>query len=223
MHSDSATVEITQPRLFTLAAVLTVNAYGLLLVVPLFASILAVSLIQFGILTLLLPFLVVAGTAYCLPFGLGNTHITRLVRKFKPGADRAHDGFIVQLTLSPRIRSGLRAVLEDADDIGCLTFSERGLVYEGDSVKLVIPYLCIEQVRPQNIGLRGAFVYGRRIKLAVSGLPDIAALELAERSSWLLPASRRITRELCERLICAAGERQRSTNVGPAAQPADTR
>jgi hypothetical protein len=200
MQSESATIEIAQPRLFTSGAVVTVSAYGLLLAAPIFMSILVVSLIKFGILTLLIPFLVVAATAYFLPFGLGNTHVTRLVQSLNPAAGNGEDSFIVQLTLSPRIRSGLRAILEDADDIGCLSFTETDLVFQGDSVKLSVPFDRIEQAWPQNIGLRGLFVYGRRIKVRVSGLPEVESFEFAERSSWLLPDSRATTRKLHELL-----------------------
>jgi len=206
MQSESAKVEITQPRLFTAGAVAVVNAYGMLLATPIFLSIIAVSVIKLGILTVLIPLLALAATAYFLPFGLGNTHITRLVRSLNPDAGRNEDGFIVQLTLLPRLRSGLRALLEDADDIGYLTFSGSELCFKGDSVKLSVPWENIQLVRPQNIGLRGFFVYGRRIKVVVSDWPEAEAFEFAERSSWLLPASRAITRRLYERL---------STNVTP--------
>ena len=118
MNSNAATIEIAQPKLFTAGAVAVVSAYGLLLAAPLFISILVISLIKFGILTVLIPFLVVAATAYFLPYGLGNTHVTRLVRSLNPAAGNSEDGFIVQLTLSPRLRSGLRAIVDDADDIG---------------------------------------------------------------------------------------------------------
>jgi hypothetical protein len=206
MHSDSARIEITQPRLFTAGAVAVVNAYGLALATPIFSSIIAVSVIKLGVLTVLIPLLAVAATAYFLPFGLGNTHITRLVRSFNPAAGESEDGFIVQLSLLPRLRSGLRALLEDADDIGYLTFSGSGLCFQGDSVKLSVPWEDIQLVRPRNIGLRGFFVYGRRIKVVVSGWPEVESFEFAERSSWLLPASRAITRRLYERL---------STNAPP--------
>lgn len=209
MQSNSAIIEIAQPRLFTAGAVVIVNAYGVFLVAPLFIAILVVSLIKFGILTLLIPFLVVATTAYFLPFGLGNTHVTRLVQSLHPAAGKSDDGFVVQLTLSPRIRSGLRAILEDADDIGYLSFTGTELLFQGDSVKLSVPFDHIEQVRPQNIGLRGLFVYGRRIKVVASGLPKIEAFEFAERSSWLLPDSRRITRKLSERLSTRVRQEQR--------------
>ena len=200
MHSNSATIEIAPPRLFTAGAVVTVSAYGILLAAPFFAAILVVSLIKFGILTVLIPLLAVAATAYFLPFGLGNAHVTRLVQSLNPAAGKSEDGFIVQLTLSPRIRSGLRAILDDADDIGYLSFTGTELLFQGDSVKLSVPFNYIEQVQPQNIGLRGLFVYGRRIRVRVSGLPQIEALEFAERASRVLPTSRAITRKLCERL-----------------------
>jgi hypothetical protein len=204
MPSDSAKIEITPPRLFTTSAVVVVNAYGMLLILPIFSAIIAVSVIKLGVLTVVIPLLVLAATAYILPFGLGNTHVTRLVRSLHPGAGRNGDGFIVQLTMSPRLRSGLRALLEDADDIGHLTFSARELCFQGDSVKLSVPWENIQLVRPQNIGWRGLFVYGRRIKLVISGWPEVESFEVAERSSWLLPASRAITRELYERLSTSA-------------------
>ena len=196
MDSKTATIEVTQPKLFTAGAVAAVSAYGALLAVPFFVSVLVVSVSKFGLLTALIPLLVVAATAYFLPFGLGNTHITRLVQSFSPAAAQGGEGFIVQLILSPRLRSGIRALLEDADDIGYLTFSGKELLFQGDSIKLYVPLECIKLVRPQNIGLRGLFIYGRRIKVVVSGLQQVESVEFAERSSWLLPTSRATTRRL---------------------------
>ena len=200
MPSDSAKIEITRPRLFTTGAVAVVNAYGMLMIMPIFSAIIAVSVIKLSILTVLIPLLALAVTAYFLPFGLGNTHITRLVRTLNPTASPNGDGFIVQLTLSPRLRSGVRALLEDADDIGYLTLSASELCFQGDSVRLSIPRENIRLVQPQNIGWRGLYVYGRRIKFVVAGWPEVESFEIAERSSWLLPGSRAITRRLYERL-----------------------
>jgi len=102
MHSDSAKIEITEPRLFTIGAVAVVNAYGLALGTPIFLSIIVISVIKFGTLTVLLPLLAVAATAYFLPFGLGNAHVIRLVRSLNPVVvDESEDGFIVQLTYRP--------------------------------------------------------------------------------------------------------------------------
>jgi len=200
MQANAATIEVAQPKLFNTGAVVVVNAYGALLAVPFLLSVLVVSVTEFSLLTALIPLLVVAATAYFLPFGLGNTHITRLVQSLNPAAARGGEGFIVQLTLSPRLRSGLRALLEDADDIGYLTVRGDELLFQGDSVKLSIPLDHIELVRPQNIGLRGLFVYGRRIQLVVRALKQVESLEFAERSSRLLPTSRAITKQLYQRL-----------------------
>jgi hypothetical protein len=194
--TDTAKIEIAQPRAFTLGAVLTVNAYGLFLAVPVFTAVLVVSVLQIGVLTALIPLLAIALTAVFLPFGLGNSYIARLVRSVQPAAGQDPSGFVVQLTLWPRLRKGIRAVLEDADDIGYLTFGSNGLSFRGDSVNLSVPFSSIVEVRPQNIGLRGLFVYGRRIWIVVSGLPNVESIEVAERSSWLLPTSRRITKQL---------------------------
>ncbi len=200
MQANAVTIEVAQPRLFNTGAVVAVNAYGALLAVPFLLSVLVVSVTQFSLLTALIPLLVVAATAYFIPFGLGNTHVTRLVRSLNPAAAQGGEGFIVQLTLSPRLRSGLRALLEDADDIGYLTVRGDELLFQGDSVKLSIPLDHIEMVRPQNIGLRGLFVYGRRIQLVVPALTQVESLEFAERSSSLLPTSRAIAKQLYQRL-----------------------
>ena len=193
-------IEIAQPKRFTIGAVLVLSLYGLCLALPIFASVLVVSVVKFGVLTVLIPLLAIAGTAFFLPFGLGNPYVARLVQSFMPAAANPGDGFIVQLTLWPRIRSGLRAVLEDADDVGYLRFDAAGLTFEGDSVKLSVPYSRLEEAQFQNIGLRGLFVYGRRIGVGVSGLPNVDYLEFTERSSWLLPTSRRISKELYKQL-----------------------
>ena len=173
MHSKAATIEVAQPKRFTAGAVAVINAYGALLAVPFFISVLVVSVTKFSLLTVLIPLLVVAATAYFLPFGLGNTHVTRLVQSLNPAAALGGEGFIVQLTLSPRLRSGLRALLEDADDIGYLTFRGDELLFQGDSVKLSVPLDCIgagaaTEHRPAGAIRLWAAYQGRGVGLAAS-------------------------------------------------------
>ncbi len=198
--TSTAQIEITAPRRFTMGTVFVLTSFGIFRAVPVILAILIVSVLQFGAVTFLLPIAALIASAIVVPFGLGNPYITKLVRDIDPAAAKNPNNFIVQLTLSPRLRSGLRAVLEDADDIGVLSFNDSELSFTGDSVKFTVPRSQISAVQPQNPGLRGFFFYGRRITLVVSGLPKIQALELAERSSWLLPTSRRITKELYQKL-----------------------
>src|SRR5262249_33668557 len=126
--------------------------------------------------------------------------IKRLVEQ--AGPDVPPEGmFIVQLTCTPRLRSGFRALIDDADDIGRLMFGPSGLVFHGDSVTLRVPWKCVAHVEPHNVGLRGIFVLRRRMALEVTGLPEIGWIEFAERSSRALPESAKITRKLYERLM----------------------
>lgn len=200
LPSSTAQIEITPPRIFTAASVFVVCAFGILLGLPLLIAVLGVSLMRPGILSLLIPLAVIAGTIFVLPFGLGNAYVARLARKFRPVTAQPREAFLVQLTLFPRIRSGILAVIEDADDIGWLSFNASEVVFQGDSVKFSIPLNQVTSVQRQNIGLRGLYVISR-IKVLVPGLPKIDSLEFAERSSLLLPTSKEITKKLYQQLV----------------------
>lgn len=200
-------MEITSPKAFTAGPILVIAGCGFLLVAPVLLSLLAVTVIKLGMLTMLIPLLTIAATAYFLPFGLGNPVVRRLVRSLGPNA--GEDGFIVQMTLTPRVRSGLRALVEDADDLGYLSFTTSQLVFQGDSVRLRIPWSQITEVRPQNIGWRGRYLYGSRIIITVAGIPDVNAVTFSERSSLLLPSSKQITKKLRDR-ICAGRDSVRT-------------
>jgi hypothetical protein len=196
---SSAQLEINPPRRFTLGAVLIVTAFGVFRALPIIAAILLISVLRFGPWTIIIPLAALAASAIFVPFGLGNPYIAKLVHDNTPDAAADPDNFIVQLTLSPRIRSGVRAVFEDADDIGVLAFAGGNLLFQGDSVNLKVPLAQISVVRRQNSGPRGFYVYGRRLHLAVAGLPNVESIEIAERSSWLLTTSRKTTKKLLEK------------------------
>jgi hypothetical protein len=213
-NPSARNLQVTSPQVFTSGAIFVIAGCGVLLAAPVMLSILAVTTIKLGILTLLLPLVTLGVTAYFLPFGLGNSVVRRLVRSLSPGAEEITDGFIVQMTLAPRIRSGLRALIEDADDLGYLRFTDSELIFQGDSVKFRIPWNQITEVRPQNIGWRGRFVYGSRIWISVSGISNFQAVAFSERSSLLLPTSKRITKSLRER-IYAGRERALSSAKAP--------
>lgn len=182
-------------------------SFGVLLVIPVLIAIAVISLLKFGIITWLLPLLGIAATVYFLPFGFGNPYAAKLVGSLAEAENTTGDGFIVQLTLSPRIHRGWRAYMEDADDLGYLCFANTAMVYRGDAVRFTIPFRQIAGVQARNVGWRGLFVYGRRVVVRVKGLPNGETLEFADRSSWLLPTSRRVMRRLYERLNAVASGR----------------
>ncbi len=194
-------MEIGQPRLLKAGAMVAMCAYGMLLMVPVVISMLVVSVLNFGVLTFLLPVLTIAAGTYFLPFGFGNSYVARLVHSLDPAAVKEQNGFIVQLTFTPRLWSGIRALIEDADDVGWLSFTESALVFRGDCVRFSIPFEQIRDVRTRSSGWRGLFLYGPGSRFVVSGLPNVTAIQLADRSAWLLPTSRRNARLLQQRLL----------------------
>src|SRR5438105_8207702 len=222
-------------------SILLIWAYGILLLVPVLAAFVAISLLKLSLWTLLIPSLTLVATAWFVPLGQGNAYIASLLNKRlaheavpgsagvspaqisadtgsarkmpcrrdagapkaavqgMPAAQRSklfgsREGsaaYIVQLTLKPRLRTGIRAALEDADDFGFLTFDEEEFAFQGDSISISVPYENIQAVSCENVGLRGRFIYGPRITLQIDGLANVESLQFAERSSITISQSKR--------------------------------
>jgi hypothetical protein len=202
MSSNAPQIEIAEPKLYKTGAIIVVSAYGMVGIIPVFVLFLVVSLTGYRISTLLIALGVIALVAWLLPLASGNTYVTKLVRSLNPAAGSASDSFIVQLTLSPRIRYDIRALIEDADDIGYLKVSGTGFSFHGDSVKLTVPFDQIKQVQRKYRGLRSLFV--PRVLVVVPGLPNVKSLEFSERSSRLLPGSIRTSKRLYDLLAQGA-------------------
>jgi hypothetical protein len=198
----SPQIQIKEARLFTAGAIAIISAYGLVGIIPIFALFLIVSLLGFKISTLLIGLAVIALVILLLPLASGNPHVTRLVRSLPPAGADPSDGLIVQLTFSPRIRTDLRALIEDADDIGYLTTDQAGFRFEGDSVHLSIPFDQVKHIQRKYRGLRSLFV--PRVVVVIAGSSNFKALEFSERSSRLLPASRRVSQKLYQMLASRA-------------------
>ena len=183
------TVEISPPKRFGPAALLICCGYGILVSLPALSSILVVSSLPLSWLTAIIPFLALAAAVFLLPFAFGNSFIFRIARSFQPDKEGG-EMFLVQFASVPRLRKGLRAWVEDADDVGWLTLDASRLKFRGDSVNLVIPVSAVAHVRRENNGVRGLFLYSRTV-LHLKGGREFCTLRFAERSSYLLPTSRR--------------------------------
>ncbi|HVV00688.1 MAG TPA: hypothetical protein VHH88_04955 [Verrucomicrobiae bacterium] len=211
-------LRIGPPKKFGFSAIAVLHLYNLALFLPVIISLMVVSLFRLGIPTLLVPLLTIAATAYILPFGIGNAYIRRLTRRVAGNGGCAPDGFIVQISLRPRLRTGLRALVEDADDVGMLVFGSEAIEFTGDSVQLRLPYSEMAETRAHNIGLRGRFLYGQPIEIKPRTLGAFEAVEFTERSSLVLPESKRISTQMAERLSTAL---QRSSGMAQSASAAD--
>ena len=192
-------IEISKPRRFGLIGVLETHAMSFLLGIPLLIALAIVSTKDLGLLNLLIPIAALVGVVYILPF-FGNAHISRIVRAVRPENLPPDKLWTVQVTLCPRIRKGLRALIEDADDVGYLALGDSALIFRGDSMQMTIPFDRIAAVHGENVGLRGLYVTAGRITLDVSGLDGFESLEIAERSSRVIFSSRKITRQMFAQL-----------------------
>lgn len=205
-----APVFTVQPaKLFSPGAIIISSLYGLIVMFPVVVAILVVTVLQFGLWTFLVPLAVIGAATYFLPLGFGNPYVTRLVRPLRPPSVQSQDFFVVQFSTSPRIRSGPMALLEDADDIGVLVFSESTVEFYGDSVRLSVPFSEITDLRQRNAGFRALFAYGHQLAFQVPSLNGVA-FRFAERSSRVLPSSRKIANRMYQQL---------KARVIPATQP----
>jgi hypothetical protein len=195
-----APVFTIQPaKLFTSGAIVISSLYGFVLMIPVVVAILGLTLLQFGLWTFLLPVVVIGAATYFLPLGFGNPYVTRLVRPLRPPSVQPQELFVVQLSTSPRIRSGPMALLEDADDIGVLAFTDSAVEFYGDSVRLSVPFSEITDLSQRNAGSRALFAYGHQLVFKVHSLNG-ATFRFAERSSGVLPSSRRIADRMYQEL-----------------------
>jgi hypothetical protein len=192
-------LELSTPRQVGVVALTVICGYGLLVCVPLVGSWVWVSIMPFGLGTFLVPLAGFVIATFFLPLGFGNSYVTSLVRSFAPAAGRNPDTFVVQLTLTPRLRSGLRAIVEDADDFGCLKVTTSALEFQGDSVNFTIPLTQFQPARQRSIGWRGLFLQ-HRVVLDLSGQPGFEAIEVVERSCLSLPKARAGSERLYKRL-----------------------
>src|SRR5436190_1270578 len=158
------------------------SAYGFILGIPAILAMLVVSTMPFGMLTFLCPVAAIVLTTFFAPFGFGNPYVKRVARSLRPPSEEHKQGFCVQITFEPRLSSGIRALFEDADDIGWLTVIGSNLAFFGDSIQLVLPLSQISSVQAQNIGWRGLFLCGPRTVLSLTGLPNVKSVQFAERS-----------------------------------------
>jgi hypothetical protein len=192
-QTGEASIQIGAPNRFDFLAQVICTGYGLLLVLPAVASMLAVSLVGLSFWTLIIPLVTLGLATFFLPFGFGNGYVRRLARPLRP--TEATEAFLVQLTFSPRLRPGLWALFEDADDIGWLYFRGSTLVFSGDFVQLSLPRERLQNLRLETGGLRGLFLY-LRIALDPVGAEGIKTMKFAERSTLLLPNSRTAARQM---------------------------
>ena len=207
-------LEIGAPEKFRMQAVMLENVFallpiGILNLIALICSLLvgALTHILFGAPTSMFVFLfmIVLAMAFCLylmlvciPVLQANPYVRYLVDKRHGWRPSSSNAYICQLSLSPRFYSGLRGFLEDADDIGWLEITEDGIVFNGDSMNLSLPFEAINRIATFDCGYRMLGMCGRKIRISTRALDGIQALEFGERQSYTIDTSRRLADDIID-------------------------
>lgn len=211
---EGPVVTIGEPRWFCMRQVIAINAISAISQSP-------------GLLALLIGVgawgtgpdgdtiaLTCVGIAVCLAFVgvvslpacMGNPYVVHLVRKgVIPAPGREERAFIVQIALRPRLHTGIRGWLEDADDVGYLTVTPEGLRFRGDHVAVDLPASAIDGLQSCNIGARGGWVAGRRIKVTAGALGAHESIEFSDRSALTVMDSNRNSTAIEQAIWSLAG------------------
>ena len=134
---------------------------------------------------------------FFFPVLIGNPYVARIVSKY-PAAPRAREGaFLVQAIMNPRLVTGWDAVVEDADDFGWLESDAGEFRFIGDHLKLAVSYENVANVRFQNIGWRGLWLIGNRIRFDfTTPVHQFDGVELAAREGINLITAKIASRKL---------------------------
>jgi hypothetical protein len=198
-------ITISEPKDFRTPQIMILAVFNLLFGIPCgFAIGIGAVLIVAGILAPIPPLIVggcvalllAAFLLFFLPLTWGNPYILRLVHR-RPAPSCAIAGpYIVQVAFHPRLRKGFWGWAEDADDIGYLSVAPALPSFEGDSVSLALPTDTITEVTSRNVGNRGLWFCGRRIRVYSPALGSAEYVELTDRSGFHIASVNRRSRDI---------------------------
>jgi len=107
-----------------------------------------------------------------------------------------------QLTLSPRLCRGIRALLEDADDVGRLEVTAEAVHFTGDRIQIVLPFESISGIMQTKCDWRNFWVAGRKTRITTSAFADIEYIEFGEREARTYFSSKRVSTEIHYAIAC---------------------
>jgi len=124
-----------------------------------------------------------------------NFFIKRIVKKVGLSFNNSNE-YVYQLSLKPRLYGGLRGTLEDADDVGILQIDKDRVSFVGDHINISIPFSTIESVEKQNVGWKGFWLIGKRIRINFKDANEYSQVEFLERQSTTLIEANRISKNV---------------------------
>lgn len=111
------------------------------------------------------------------------------------------EGFITQITFTPRRHRGLEGVLDDADDFGMFSVEGDFLVFRGSSTYLAVHKQDIGNIQFENVGWRALWMMGQSAKFfldqPVCGINDF---KVHTREGNTLVNANRTNKAFCDYL-----------------------
>lgn len=124
---------------------------------------------------------------YLTPGMSGNFYYPRIIRTFVKETSGRDPSMLAQMSLSPRLRKGLRAATDSADDVGLVELGPEAFLFKGDAVSMVIPYDRIGGISRHSVGPRGFWLVRCWIRLHTDAFEDYEHVDLADASSLIKP------------------------------------
>jgi hypothetical protein len=185
------------PRTFTRGWKLRWNLIGLLptiLILAVFAGGVILVLLHRGMFIPVMALVAVIDLAvygafiFFSPLFNGNSQVARYF-------SAAGQGFLVQVSFTPRRYPGLEGILDDADDFGLLAGESDWIVFRGAASYLALHKSDLAEAHFENIGLRAAFVSGDALHLRLrSPLAGVSKVVVCPRYGLTLPAARNMNK-----------------------------
>ena len=123
---------------------------------------------------------------------------------------RANDGrteYVCQIATQPRTCKGIQAFLEDADDVGIARIEDGVFKFHGDHSEISVNLYNVS-AELHNIGYRGVWYAGRRIKIVLPPQDKFKSIEILERQCWSAMQSRKLMLQIFEKIKANMQEMQ---------------
>lgn len=120
------------------------------------------------------------------PIAQLNPLVTYMALKHFEGTYEKRNSYVVQVSFHPRWQKGLQSVLDDADDIGVMTYQPDGIAFEGGALRFFIPYPAISRLESRFNVFPSLFLSGRRVHIYLGEGQGSGRLQVENRRSWLI-------------------------------------
>lgn len=115
---------------------------------------------------------------------------------FLDGSYSPQYGFFGQITLNPRLFTGVMGAIEDADDFGYLRFEGGWVIFEGASVRLRVHYSDLAAAQTEAIGMR-ALLAGKALRFDLRApAGGYGWFRFHAREGWTIIGQRRMSAAL---------------------------